>query len=143
MNKFWRHIADNGLAYAVVIIVLACLFATVGHSEDWSKSPFFGWADKQLVTMESLQRFCPASKDNKNCTCCSGAEIVKTQFRVNKKNGMDEWWFVSPVTNTWKRIPNDIIHDEEEKTPTGQPVLFLYPIGSDNPRCFFRGDTGG
>lgn len=131
------------LALLLACLILVFIGEIAAHA-DWEGSPYKGWAEKQQVAPAARQRmYCPEVVAPDDCSCCDGAEIVKTQFRVSKTTGGDEWWFVSPVTGKWKRIPDDVIHGMDEHTPTGQPVLFLYPKGSDNPRCFFRGDTGG
>lgn len=56
--------------------------------------------------------------------CCDGADLVKTQFRVNKTNGNDQWYY-QKEDGTWKKVPDDIIH-WEEPTPDGQAVLFVF-----------------
>jgi hypothetical protein len=68
--------------------------------------------------------------------CCDHADVVKTQFRVNKTDGGDEWFYLDG--ESWKRIPTDIIH-WGKSAPGGQPTLFVY---SGNETCFFPGDPG-
>ena len=68
--------------------------------------------------------------------CCEHADVVKTQFRVNKTNGNDEWYWLNE--GQWKRIPPDIIH-WGVSAPGGQPVLFVY---SNIEICFFPGQGG-
>ena len=40
--------------------------------------------------------------------CCEHADVVKTQFRVNRANGGDEWYWLDGTN--WRRVPDDIIH---------------------------------
>ena len=68
--------------------------------------------------------------------CCDHADVVKTQFRVNKSNGDDEWYWLQE--GQWKRIPPDIIH-WGVSAPGGAPVLFVY---SNIETCFFPGEGG-
>jgi hypothetical protein len=68
--------------------------------------------------------------------CCDHADVVKTQFRVNKSTGGDEWYWLHD--GHWKPIPSDIIH-WGVSAPGGAPVLFVY----DNVEtCFFPGEGG-
>jgi hypothetical protein len=69
-------------------------------------------------------------------SCCAHADVVKTQFRVNRANGGDQWWWLDGAT--WKRVPDDIIH-WGESAPDGQPTLFA--VG-ETPTCFYPGNNG-
>ena len=71
-------------------------------------------------------------------SCCAHADVVKTQFRVNKSNGQDEWYWLNPASGQYQRIPPDIIH-WGASAPGGQPTLFV--IGAD-PVCFWPPDGG-
>jgi hypothetical protein len=68
--------------------------------------------------------------------CCDHADVVKTQFRVNKSTGGDEWYWLHD--GQWKRIPSDIIH-WGVSAPGGEPVLFVY---NSVETCFFPGEEG-
>ena len=41
-------------------------------------------------------------------SCCEHADVVRTQFRVNRATAGDEWYWLDG--KTWRRIPNDIVH---------------------------------
>ena len=71
--------------------------------------------------------------------CCAQSEVVKTRFHVNKKNGADEWFYLTPK-GEWKRIPPDIIH-WGEGAPSGQPTLFVLPQ-TQTETCFYPGKEG-
>lgn len=122
------------------LIALLCL-STVAFADDpWANSPYKGWADKQMVAAAARARFhCNPAVDQ--CSCCSGAEIIKTKFRVADDAG-DAWDWLNPHTNTWQRVPDDIIK-WGEPTPDKQAVAFEYPIGSGQLRCFFPPQEGG
>lgn len=68
--------------------------------------------------------------------CCDHADVVRTQFRVDRASGGDEWFYLDGAT--WRRIPPDIIH-WGKSAPGGQPTLFVY---HDKETCFFPGDSG-
>ena len=68
--------------------------------------------------------------------CCEHADVVKTQFRVNRATQGDEWYWLDG--QQWRRIPDDIIH-WGKSAPGGQPTLFVY---SGHETCFFPGDGG-
>jgi len=70
--------------------------------------------------------------------CCDNADVVRTKFKVNKTDGGDEWLWLDPDTNAWRRVPPDIVH-EGEHAPDGQPTLFVY---SGIPTCFYPGQDG-
>jgi hypothetical protein len=69
--------------------------------------------------------------------CCDHADVVKTQFHVNKTDGGDEW-FYEDMPGHFKRIPPDVIH-WGQSAPGGKPTLFVY---SGKETCFFPGDSG-
>jgi hypothetical protein len=68
--------------------------------------------------------------------CCEHADVVKTQFRVNRANGGDEWYWRDG--QNWRRIPDDIIH-WGETAPNKQPTLFVY---QGKETCFWPGESG-
>ena len=68
--------------------------------------------------------------------CCDGADVVKTEFRVDRKSGADEWWWLDGAT--WRRVPADIIH-WGQSAPGGLPTLFVY---QGQATCFFPGEGG-
>lgn len=87
------------------------------------------WYRNAELTPAARQRF-PFTK------CCDHADVVKTQFRVDRGSGGDEWFYFD--LGAWKRIPPDIIH-WGESAPGGQPTLFVY---HDQATCFFPGEGG-
>lgn len=87
------------------------------------------WYQQAELTPAAQKRL-PWSK------CCAHADVVRTQFRVNKTDGGDEWFYLAG--EVWKRIPPDIIHTGES-APDGQPTLFIY-TGIET--CFYPGEGG-
>lgn len=89
------------------------------------------WYKNAELTKEAQSRF-------HFTKCCDKSEVVHSQFRVNKTDAADEWFYeVSP--GVWKRVPPDIIH-WGETAPNGLPTLFVLPSGSET--CFFPSDGG-
>lgn len=87
------------------------------------------WYQNAELTAAAQARF-PFKK------CCSHSDVVKTRFNVNKTTAGDEWFWLDG--ETWRRIPDDIIHWDEH-APGGQPTLFVY---DGQETCFFPPDGG-
>lgn len=87
------------------------------------------WYREAELTEAAQQRF-PFKK------CCAQSDVVRTEFRVGKVSGDDEWFWLDG--ETWRRVPPDIIHWGSH-APDGQPTLFVY---SGRETCFFPGDGG-
>ena len=87
------------------------------------------WYTQAQLTESAQKRF-PYKR------CCDHADVIKTQFRVNKDSGEDEWYYF--VDGDWKRIPPDVIH-WGETAPDKQPTLFVY---QGHETCFYPGDGG-
>ncbi len=72
-------------------------------------------------------------------SCCANSDVVRTQFRVNKTSGNDEWWWLDRENEIWKQIPDYVIH-WGRSAPDGKPTMFA--LGGA-PTCFFPGQAGG
>ncbi len=135
-----RELIVSLFVLAGALIILSFPFTEVlGHEHP--QTPLEVWAAKQQVMPAAKPRFNCAP--DSTCSCCANSEIVSTKFKVSKKDGKDEWWWLTPIGNKWEKVPDDIIHPEDEESPTGEPIMFVYPIGTDTPRCFFIGRAGG
>jgi hypothetical protein len=97
----------------------------------YANAPDRDWYERAELTEAAKQRFGFKS-------CCKHSEVFRTQFRVNKDSGDDEWWYLTP-DRKWKRIPDDIIH-WGETAPGGLPTLFIY---NGQETCFWPGESGG
>lgn len=82
------------------------------------------WYRTRELTPEAQKRFGFKS-------CCDHSDRIKTQFRVNRRDGGDEWYWLD--SGRWSRVPPDIIH-WNSPPPGGEAVLFA--IGG-RPTCFF------
>jgi hypothetical protein len=87
------------------------------------------WYQSAQLTLKAQMRF--AFKN-----CCEHADVVKTQFRVNRLDAGDEWYWLDG--QDWRRISDDIIH-WGETTPSKQPTLFVY---QGKETCFWPGASG-
>jgi len=89
------------------------------------------WYEHAELTPEAQKRFPFKS-------CCKHSDVVRTKFRVDKKNGADQWWYLDG--DEYKLIPPDIIHWGEH-APDGQPTLFRLGEGGALT-CFWPGADG-
>jgi hypothetical protein len=110
------------------LIVLAS--ASLAHEIHGATPDMQAWYSNVETTLEARKRL-PWVK------CCNHAEVVRTQFRVNKTDRGDEWYYLAG--GAWKRIPPDVIHPHDEHAPDGQPTLFIY---QGEETCFFLGEGG-
>jgi hypothetical protein len=124
------------LAALAALLALACTgcvprMASARDFGQWASQPqeIRDWYKNAELTPEAQKRF-PFKK------CCDNADVVRTNFRVDKTSGADEWFWLDG--ETWKRIPPDIIH-WGESAPDGRPTLFVY---SGKETCFFPGESG-
>ena len=87
------------------------------------------WYKNAELTPKAQMRFAFKS-------CCEHADVVKTQFRVNRNTSGDEWYWLDG--ETWRRVPDDIIH-WGETAPSKQPTLFVF---DGKETCFWPGEGG-
>ncbi len=102
-----------------------------------------GWYSSQHLSPETQSRLGVTWT-----SCCDGGDVFKTRFRSVENDGSmwgkEHYQYLK--SGEWLDIPPDIIR--HEKTPDGQPTLFLYsydynpdiPFGT--PLCFII-DEGG
>lgn len=117
------------MKYIVIAALVLSMTAARAHDSlhyvqappDWQK-----WFGEAKTTEESRSRL--AAQGFIWHSCCNKADRVKTQFRVNRENGADEWY--AWLNEKWEKIPGDIIHWENDPTmPTQlkiEGVLFIY-----------------
>lgn len=118
---------------AIVLSLVLGAGAAFGRDPDgrYANSPNRDWYKSAQLTEAARKRFSFSS-------CCEKADVFRTQFRVDKTTGDDEWWYVA-ADGTWRRVPPDIVH-WGKSAPDGQPTLFIYQ-GAET--CFFPGESGG
>ena len=110
------------------------LLSSAAHAT-WK--PEYAQASPEVQAWYRNAELTPAARERLHYQkCCDHADVVRTQFHVNKTDGGDEWFYQSE--GQWKRIPPDVIH-VGESAPGGQPTLFVY-AGTET--CFFPGDGG-
>jgi hypothetical protein len=113
-------------------IALSTASALMGLALSWP-----AWSDSWFE-QQSLN---PATQKRLNVgwnSCCLGSEVVKTQFRVNKTDYGDEWYYMKD--GAWKRVPDDTIHWGQH-APGGQATLFIYFMTGDET-CFYPPEEG-
>ncbi len=117
------------LAFASIVFLIGP--AGARWKPEYASSPpeVQDWYRKAELTRLAQRRFAFKS-------CCEHSDVVKTQFRVNKTDNRDEWYWLDG--ETWRRVPDDIIH-WGESAPGGKPTLFVY---QDKETCFWPGDPG-
>lgn len=125
------------LAWVAALICVACLLLILSPALGRWKEEYAqvdqatrDWYQRQVLTPEAQAVFNFSS-------CCAHSDVVKTQFRVDRSTGADQWWWLDG--DTWKRIPDYAIH-WGQAAPGGQPVMFAV---SGRPTCFFPPDAGG
>jgi hypothetical protein len=89
------------------------------------------WYNSAELTKEAQKRF-------GFIKCCDHADVVRTQFKVDKSTGKDVWLWLNPSDHKWHVVPNDIIHGEQ-RAPGGKPILFIF---RGHPTCFFLPESG-
>jgi hypothetical protein len=117
--------------YCLCAVVLLAAPANATWKPEYAETPpeVQEWYRNAELTDAAKFRF-PFKK------CCDHADVVKTQFRVNKTTNGDEWYWLDGAE--WRRISADIIH-WGRTAPNRQPTLFIY---SGKETCFFPGDSG-
>lgn len=115
-------------------IVALCVYAAAAMARDNGQ---YANADPAIREWYRTRQLTPAAQERFPFkSCCDGADVVKTQFRVDKTTGRDAWEWLDG--QTWRRIPDDIIHYDEH-APGGEAVLFA--VGGQ-PVCFFTPESG-
>jgi len=123
---------SSRMAYFAVIVSALCLGAAEARwKPEYANVPqsVQDWYKRAELTPKAQLRFPFKS-------CCAHSDVVRTQFRVNKTDGRDEWYWLDG--KDWRRIPDDIIH-WGETAPDKQPTLFVY---DGHETCFWPGDSG-
>jgi hypothetical protein len=119
------------IALAVALVGAFLVQAEARWKPEYASAPqeVQDWYHNAQLTAAAQRRFAFKS-------CCEHADVVKTQFRVNKATSGDEWYWLDG--EDWRRVPDDIIH-WGESAPGGRPTLFVY---QDKETCFWPGDPG-
>lgn len=125
--------------YGLIAFVIALFAITGARADDPAIHGNAGhdWYKNAQTTIQSRPRL--ATLDFRWNNCCNKSEVVRTQFRSSKQKDADgkwhdEWWYVHPTTDEWRKISDDIIHDADDNAPDGKPTLFMY-LGTEV--CFY------
>ncbi|MDO8596632.1 MAG: hypothetical protein Q7R45_08410 [Sulfuricaulis sp.] len=127
------------MRHLLAALALAVSFSAAPADATWK--PEYAQAPQAVRDWYSNAQLTPAASQRlKIVSCCASSDVVRAQFRVEKKTGRrgDEWWYLAGAT--WKRVPPDIIHWDEH-APDGMPTLFILS-GSNVETCFYPPDGG-
>jgi hypothetical protein len=134
----FREAAGAGFRIGVILLCAALLAIAVWSSRahgtwkpeyEYAPPDVRDWYAKAELTPEAQGRFPFKS-------CCAHSDVVKTQFRVDRTDGGDAWFYWKD--EHWQRVPPDIIH-WGERAPDNQPTLFVY---RGQETCFWPGEGG-
>jgi len=131
MDRLHRNVA---VAYLVAIAAILFCGATGAYARwkpEYANAPqaVQDWYKTRQLTKAAEERFAFKS-------CCDNSDKVETQFKVDKANGDDEWYWLKD--GRWQLVPGDVIHWDEH-APDGEPVLFVY---NGRETCFFPPEGG-
>src|SRR5262245_33746532 len=92
--------------FLTVVILLSANAAIAEWKPEYAAQPQWvrDWYKDATLTEAAQQRLNVNWK-----SCCERGDVFRTEFRVNKENGDDEWWYLEKNGN-WKQVPSDIIH---------------------------------
>ena len=121
--RYWGFLA--------IILVVMTMAANSTWKPEYANAPqsVQDWYTNAKTTDEAYKRTGYRS-------CCAHSDVVRTQFRTNKVNGHDEWWWLDE--GKWRKVPDDIIH-WTTPAPDNQPTLFVY---DGKELCFFPPSGG-
>ncbi len=124
-----RQATTRYLGLAAVLAGMLVTAADARWKPEYANAPqaVQDWYKNAELTSQARLRF-----PFKNC--CEHADVVKTQFRVNKATTGDEWYWLDG--EVWRRVPDDIIH-WGKTAPSKQPTLFVY---AGKETCFWPGE---
>ena len=125
---------------ALVLVVASIATAASGRwKPEYAQLPedVRDWYRSAELTAPAQERFGFKS-------CCDSSDVVKSQFRVDRTTGADQWFYLKD--GVFLPIPPDIIHWGEH-APDNQPTLFAlaHQIGSHQAgelTCFYPPDGG-
>lgn len=137
-RQSWRgNLVRAPLLSAVSLIVVIAGLSAAASCANATWKPEYANAPQEVQDWyRSAQLTEPAQKRFGFKSCCAHSDVVKTEFRVDKKSGNDEWYWMKD--GDWTLIPGDVIH-WGESAPDQQPTLFA--IGN-LPTCFYPGEGG-
>jgi hypothetical protein len=103
-------------ALMLLLLLVGAGAAAARDLGQWNDQPAAvrEWYQNATLTAAARKRF-------NFIPCCSYAEVVQSQFRVDRVNGADHWFYRN--AGAWAQIPDDIIH-WDESAPDNKPTLF-------------------
>jgi hypothetical protein len=123
----------------VIAGIIVLVMGTFAHAH-WNEK--YAQNSREVRDWFKAQKMNPATKERLHKQwngCCENGDVFRTQFRLNKTNGDDEWWYEKDGKS--KQVPPDTIHWGQH-APDGQPTLFIYAVTGEE-LCFYPGEEGG
>jgi hypothetical protein len=106
------------------------------------------YANSSSDRREWFKRLAPPGRNPDLWSCCADSDVVHTKFRVNRRDGADEWMYLAS-DGTWRLVPPDIILWDKVNDPMndGQARLWVSPYlkepdGTAKPTCFIPPRSG-
>lgn len=132
-----RDVADPRLVWLACVLAAIVLVVSVVRSPAAWKPEYANSSPETRQWYRDAQLTDEAKKRFQFTHCCDHADVVRTEFKVNKTTNGDEWWYLT-AGGEWKQVPPDIIHVDKH-APDNQPTLFIY---NGHETCFFPGGSG-
>ncbi len=121
-------------------LIIACSFVAMMLSAEARWKPEYAQLPQSVREWYKAQELTPAAQEIFHFkSCCANSDVVRTEFRVTKASGNDEWWWLDGESETWRRIPDYVIN-WGRSAPDGKPTMFAL---EGMPTCFFPGEAGG
>jgi hypothetical protein len=125
------------IAALVVVLVALSTLAHATWKPEYGQSP-----PEEMLWFDSAMTTPAAAKRLGYMKCCDNSDRFKIKFLSGAK--ADEWYFER--NGKWERIPDDVIHTEDDPTMPKQlkteGVLFIYPPDTGQPTCFWPPESG-
>jgi hypothetical protein len=139
---------DVTLVLSLVLGLPVSLVIYGGTVAEVQARDFGQYTNLSAERREWFKRLAPPGRNPALWSCCGESDVVHTKFRVNKKDGTDEWMYFTSA-GTWKVVPPDIILWDKINDPMndGQARLWASPYlkdpdGTPKPICFIPPRSG-
>jgi hypothetical protein len=136
-HRAWE-MAATYVAGTVIAVIIVLTIGSMAHAR-WR--PEYAQNTQQVRDWFSSQQLNPTTKQRLGVPwngCCENGDVFKTQFRVSKNTGGDEWYYLKG--DTWKKVPDDVIHWGQH-SPDKRATLFIY-VATGQELCFYPPEEG-
>jgi hypothetical protein len=151
-TELLRPILECAIAYRRIAIshrpLVTLIFGFGVLVEEVQARDFGQYASSSAEQRKWFKDLAPPGRNLGVWSCCDQGDVVRTKFRVNIKNGDDEWMYLAS-DGTWKVVPPDVILWDKINDPMndGQARLWVSPYlkepdGTPKPICFIPPRSG-